>query len=297
MGEKVLIKSICESPFMVDKHSEMRRQVNCMEIDHDLIMSHFSSSVYFDAFIAILVLSGNGSIYINYKRYEVRCDMMSLLSSSHLFHFGNCSSDFRCLCLFVSRRFMEEMDSTDMINKRVRYGVRLYNSPVIRLPHHSSEILRKRYSAVNEVLDMTTHFYYREVVLNRLFAFYLDLSDIIERCVVSRFDGNLTRYEGIIQSFIELLAVYYRKEHHVEFYASRLNLSAHYLTLIVKRVTGQSICDFIFEMLFSEARTLLAYSKLSIQEIASVLNFSDQSSFGKFFKRRSGMSPIEFRKR
>ena len=46
----------------------------------------------------------------------------------------------------------------------------------------------------------------------------------------------------------------------------------------MKRVTGQSVADFIFEMLYSEARTLLTHSKLSIQEIASSLNFSDQSS-------------------
>ena len=75
-----------------------------------------------------------------------------------------------------------------------------------------------------------------------------------------------------------------------------LNLSAHHLTQIVKLVTGQSVSDFIFEMLFSEARNLLTHSKLSIQEIATTLNFSDQSSFGKFFKRRAGVSPIDFRK-
>ena len=82
----------------------------------------------------------------------------------------------------------------------------------------------------------------------------------------------------------------------MEFYASELNLSSHYLTLIVKQVTGQSVSDFIYEMLYSEARTLLSHSKLSVQEIAAKLNFSDQSSFGKFFKRKSGLSPKEFRK-
>ena len=49
-------------------------------------------------------------------------------------------------------------------------------------------------------------------------------------------------------------------------------------------------------MLYSEACTLLSYSQLSIQEIATVMNFSDQSSFGKFFRKKSGLSPIEFRK-
>ena len=75
----------------------------------------------------------------------------------------------------------------------------------------------------------------------------------------------------------------------MDFYAAQLNLSAHHLTQIVKLVTGQSVSDFIFEMLFSEARNLLTHSKLSVQEIAATLNFSDQSSFGKFFKRNKGL--------
>lgn len=49
-------------------------------------------------------------------------------------------------------------------------------------------------------------------------------------------------------------------------------------------------------MLFSEARNLLTHSKLTVQEIATVLNFSDQSAFGKFFKRKAGVSPVDFRR-
>lgn len=97
-------------------------------------------------------------------------------------------------------------------------------------------------------------------------------------------------------SFIELLAIHYREEHKVDFYAAQLNLSSHHLTQIVKLVTGQSVSDFIFEMLFSEARNLLTHSKLSVQEIATALNFSDQSAFGKFFKRKTGVSPVDFRR-
>ncbi len=37
--------------------------------------------------------------------------------------------------------------------------------------------------------------------------------------------------------------------------------------------------------------------QLSIQQITQKLNFSDQSAFGKFFQRRSGISPAIFRKK
>lgn len=285
-----------ELAFISGSSNEMRRKISCVMIDYEDVAAQFASAVHLDAMIALLVLSGKGQIDINYKTYSIAPDTLLLMSASHLFRFSGCTSYFRCLCLFVSKEFIDEMDSTDMIYRRTKYGVRLYNDPVIRLTHVRAEVLYKRMMLIDDVIDNIGHYYYKEMILNHLFAFYLDLSDILERDALSQSDGSLTRYESIIQSFIELLAAHYRVEHKVEFYASRLNLSAHYLTCIVKRVTGQSVSDFIFEMLFSEARTLLTHSKLSVQEIATALNFSDQSSFGKFFKRKAGMSPVDFRK-
>lgn len=245
----------------------------------------------------ILVLSGTAQLNINYRSYFIQANTAVLLSASHLFHFRDCSPDFSGLCLLVSKEFMDEMDSTDMIYRRIRYGVKLYNTPMVGLNEEDSILIRDRMLAVGKVIGQPGHLYYKEVILNSLFAFYLDFSNIIDRKEEFKGEGNLNRYESVIKAFIELLVRHYRKEHKVEFYATKLNLSAHYLTLIVKRITGQSVCDFIFEMLFSEARNLLKHSPLSIQEIAAELHFSDQSAFGKFFKRKSGFSPIDYRKK
>lgn len=274
----------------------MRNKINCIPIDYQDIGKQFSSAIFLNASVAILVLSGTGKIYINYRFHPVAINSMILLSASHLFNFSECSIDFKCLCLLVSKEFAEEMDSTDMIHKRIKYGVKLFNTPVLQLDNSNVRLLYERISALDKVISTPEHLYYKEMILNALFAFYLDLSNIIDRASVDADEGNPTRYESIIKSFTELLVNHYRKEHKVEFYASQLNISAHYLSLIVKRITGQSVCDFIFEMLYSEARSLLTYSKLSIQEITTRLNFADQSSFGKFFKRKAGVSPNDYRK-
>lgn len=271
-------------------------KINCTDFNYNDIKNRLSSPVFLNASIAILVLSGTATLIYNYKTQQVRANRIILLSSSHLFSFRNCSQDFICTALFVGKEFMDDMDSTDMIYKRIKYGVRLYNNPVQILSEKNMLLISGRLTALKTAISDTTHAYYKEVILNTLFAFYLDLSNIIEKNAHSLADeGSATRYESIIKSFIELLITNYRKEHKVEFYASELHISTHYLTLIVKRITGQSVSDFIFEMLYSESRALLNNSGLSIQEISSILNFSDQSSFGKFFKRKAGVSPAEYR--
>lgn len=298
MRKRIHIQTIGELLSTSATKNNMRKLVHCMTIDATGVENQFSSAIYLDAFISVLVLSGTATISINYKSYVVESNTLLVMSSSHLFYFSECSQDFNCQCLFVSKDFMQEMDSTDMIYKRIKYGVKLYNTPVMCVKPIHSQLIAERISDINKVIDYTEHFYYKDRVLNSIFTFYLDLSDVIERQVSYLFnnEGNLNRYEYIIKSFIELLAIHYREEHKVDFYANQLNLSAHYLTQIVKQVTGQSVSDFIFEMLYSEARNLLVHSKLSIQEIATALNFSDQSSFGKFFKRKAGISPADFRK-
>ncbi len=133
------------------------------------------------------------------------------------------------------------------------------------------------------------------MILHSLLIFLLDLSNIIEKE-----DGHVTqskqnRDEIYFQQFLDFLVTDYKTQHKVNFYADKLNITTHYLTLIVKRLSGQSVSDLIFELLYSEAKLLLKQPDLSIQQIAEQLYFSDQSSFGKFFKRKSGFSPKEFR--
>lgn len=275
----------------------IRGKITCIEIGNEEVIRKLQAPVFLNAAIALFVLSGTATININYRRYPIRSNSAIVLSASHLFNLDDCSKDFKCLCLLVSKEFMIEMDVTDMIYRRIKYGVKLYNTPVMQLTAENIALLSERVSAINSTIDNTEHLYQQDLILNQLFTFYLDLSNIIDRLNDYQDTGSLTRYESIIKSFIELLVDNYRKEHKVEFYASQLNISAHYLTLTVKRITGQTVSDFIFEMLYSEARNLLTHSRLSILEITTLLNFSDQSAFGKFFKRKAGISPADFRKK
>ncbi|WP_080903434.1 AraC family transcriptional regulator [Parabacteroides sp. Marseille-P3160] len=298
MADKVYIKNIREIFSNNTTIGNVRDEITCIVLDNNAIDSLFLHPAYLNAFVAILVLSGTGIVNINYKNYSIQAEIIILLTVSHLFHFKDCSPDFQCRCLLVSKDFMEEMDATDMIYRRIKYGARLYNHPVLELNDPDTFLLNERIKAVDKAIDNEDHYFHKYMILNNLFAFYLDLSNIIEHKSNDSYnDANLSHYENIIKSFIELLVSNYRKEHKVDFYSSLLNITPHYLTLIVKRITGQTVTDFIFEMLYSDARSLLMHSRLSIQEIASLLNFSDQSSFGKFFKRKAGISPIDFRGR
>ncbi|WP_245565263.1 helix-turn-helix domain-containing protein [Spirosoma spitsbergense] len=81
----------------------------------------------------------------------------------------------------------------------------------------------------------------------------------------------------------------------VELIAGNLNISANYLSHLLKMLTGQSTKQFIHDKLIDLAKEKLSTTDLSVNEIAYSLGFEHPQSFSKLFKSKTNFSPIEFR--
>lgn len=101
----------------------------------------------------------------------------------------------------------------------------------------------------------------------------------------------------LFAKFKQLLNRNYMHERKLEFYASHLHVMPKSLSAAVKKQTGKSAGKWIDETIVLEAKVLLQNKSLTVSMISGMLNFSDQSVFGKFFKANSGMSPIAYRKK
>lgn len=77
--------------------------------------------------------------------------------------------------------------------------------------------------------------------------------------------------------------------------ANQLNISANYLSTLLKVLTGQSTQQFIHDKLIEKAKEKLSVTDLSVSEIAYGLGFEHSQSFSKLFKAKTNLSPIEFR--
>lgn len=251
--------------------------------------------VFVTSMLNILITKGECTLTINNKNIHIPTNHIIQLSPSHQFTFIHCSDDFQCEILLVTRLFIEQMYNTESIYKRVKYGVRLYQHPYFEINNDDMVILKQRLEMMQSVINRTNHIYHNELMYNALIGFYLELGNILDNENNLKLYPDPSRYEQKVLDFISLLTEHYRTQHKVDFYAEHLNYSTHQLTRIVQRVMGQTPSDLIFDMLYSEARSLLRTS-LSIQQITQKLNFSDQSAFGKFFQRRSGISPAHFRR-
>lgn len=78
-------------------------------------------------------------------------------------------------------------------------------------------------------------------------------------------------------------------------FAERLSIHVNYLNRAIKKTTGRTTTDHIFERLTAEAKALLKHTDWNIAEISYVLGFEDQAHFHNFFKKQTTMSPSSFR--
>ena len=81
----------------------------------------------------------------------------------------------------------------------------------------------------------------------------------------------------------------------VEQIAHIQHLSPKYLSSLFCQETGQTMTDFITEIRVEEAKRLLRSPSLSFSEISNTLNFCSQSYFNSVFKKKTGMTPKQFR--
>lgn len=131
--------------------------------------------------------------------------------------------------------------------------------------------------------------------------FLRSLLDLILNFCASRYssDENMISGKGhmVVKKFFQLVEENYEKNFTVAQYADLMALTPNHLTQTVTRLTGKTSSQIIKTKQVLEIKRLLVHTNLNITEIATRLNFPDQSYFTKFFKRETGVSPLQYRSR
>ena len=104
------------------------------------------------------------------------------------------------------------------------------------------------------------------------------------------------RSKIIFDKFINLVTEHHMTERGMAFYADKLCITPKYLSKLVKNATGQSAPEWIDAYVILEAKNMLKYSDLPVKEVVARLNFPNSSSFHKFFKAKTEMTPVQYRK-
>jgi AraC-like DNA-binding protein/mannose-6-phosphate isomerase-like protein (cupin superfamily) len=123
----------------------------------------------------------------------------------------------------------------------------------------------------------------------------LILTTCSARYQVSESLMNKGKGQILVKRFFHFLEENHRKNLSLNEYAQMIGVTANHLTQTIKQLTGKTSSQIIKDKQLLEIKRLLVHTNLSVSEIAGQLNFDDQSYFTKFFKRETGVTPLQYR--
>lgn len=257
---------------------------------------HNTTSEYpvaIDGFSVIIMGAGEAVVSIDLKEYHIRKDNIVFFNSGSIIRTIRCSANAAAFVLTFSESFVNEVqiDLSASLPVYMRFG----RSPVLQATTQDVAEIRQIFQVVKTMLQSDKE-RYRHEIIRTLFtaAFYL-IIDINQR--ETHTEQKRGRCEILFSEFMKLLEQHSKSQRNVGFYARQLNITPKYLSSAVKEVSGKTAARWIDESVILEAKALLKYSGLSIQEIAYRLNFSTQSFFGKYFKQHTGTSPSRYKRK
>lgn len=248
--------------------------------------------------LVIVILEGTMSTIINGKEYKFNGrSYMNMPTWSEIAEIQY-SNDFHALVAATDNTILEDIFRNRNpfppdFHFRMAHSIQgdiLTEEDISTLHRDIADLIR--------ALSTKDHHFMQELCYAYFYILLTDVADIMWKRYGK---GSPSRYtdmkhsDMLMRDFISLLIENIEKETGVSFYAEKLCISKQYLSLIVKDKTRVPVSTIISSLRVDRASRLLRDPDLSIQQIASRLSFSDQSSFGKFFRKHTGMSPLKYR--
>lgn len=134
-----------------------------------------------------------------------------------------------------------------------------------------------------------------EATVRSIFLSLLNFSAMHQQRAAGAPSTGSSRGRIITDRFTLLVSQHARTRHEIDFYASELCVTPHYLGIVIKQETGETPKAWIDRHIIIGIQVALKYSNRTLAQLAREFRFSSTSSLCKFFKRKTGMTPNDYR--
>ncbi|MDE6482224.1 MAG: helix-turn-helix domain-containing protein [Rikenellaceae bacterium] len=206
------------------------------------------------------------------------------------------SCDTSGYMLMISKRFADNMiKGRKILSIPQIMSMRHYRT--VKFSGDDLHVVRKCLDEIENRFSDDKNLFCAELTRMAIMTFlYENINIILTHGKIVPEKSVYDRKERMVARFVELLVADIEEYHEVGYYADRLCVTPHYLSKVLKSVLNKSAREIIDGVLIERAIAILREPDSTAQQVADRLKFSDQSSFGKFFKRHVGVSPMKFKR-
>ncbi|CAC9974918.1 helix-turn-helix domain-containing protein [Flavobacterium panici] len=261
---------------------------------HSDIWEHFSNDFY-----CITLKKGvNGKFKYGQRDYDFDEGMITLTKPDQIFSVTQINDNpVMGFMLVFKADLIRNYPLGKMINN---YGFFSYSiAEALHLSDKEDVIISGLLKQMQDELKNNIDHYSQDLIVA-----HLDLIlNYINRFYGRQFITRKTAAHDLLSRLEELLFDYFEKENPVlkglptvQYLSQELNISASYLTDLLRNITGLNTQQYIQNHIIEKSKQLLSTTSLSVNEIAFSLGFEYSQSFSKLFKKKTNLTPLQFKK-
>ena len=240
----------------------------------------------------LLCTAGEGSFVFNERCYHiVKNDLVVIPMPARVSNIA-AHADMQVEWLAADYKFLQNLLPSN--NYGIGGSISLNQDPVIKLTDEQASLLLADFHRLRERMGDRHLLFYRELMGSLCLTMMYDIFE--PHAQRDATDTHSERTAFIVKQLMALLATgISRTERDVSYYAERLNVSPKYLSATIKRVTGHSVTSYIDRHTVPILKDYLGDERLSLTQIAELMNFASLSYFSRYCTKHLGQSPSEYR--
>lgn len=262
---------------------------NHLQRNKDLINKPHSHNFY----LCVLFTEGTGTHEIDFNSYSIHPGKVFFLKPGQT-HFWKFETQPQGYIFFHSQEFYD-LKFLDHKLHSFPFFYSNQNPPFLDIAPENLQKLNLNFKeAYTEYLANNL---LRELkIVNSLNNIYIELTRAYT------IDINIEKlsspsYLNILEALENLINDQFHSQKLPKFYADKLCITTKHLNRVVKQTINKTTSQLISERIILEAKRLIVHSHENLANIADALEFSDYAYFSKFFKLKTGMTPLDFRKK
>lgn len=243
----------------------------------------------------VLLTEGETEETIGYKKYRFGPGSMYFISENQLYATEKWDENVKgILCMFDADYFLLCIKHQIKLNQFPFFQTD--QKPFIKLSDREISMMEHLFWKLNSEKCQKSTF--NDDLLVRMFLNIILLeAERIYHKVSADEIFNLSRQEQLVARFQMYVNQYFLDKKQVNEYAELLHVHPNYLNDVIKEITGYPASHFVQKQLIQEAKSRLIQTSDTVSMIATELRFTDDSYFGRFFKKQTGLTPLQYRKR
>ena len=242
----------------------------------------------------LFCLRGTAHVMFDMQEFAIEKNDFGILMPGHFLRRISCSEDYTFACVLISAQMFKEVKAHAFSHDADKFNY----APKC----HLTDVQAKRMMALIELLEAiashdTHDLQLRQQMLLSHLAVGYEFINYYRREQDKQWAES--RSAKLYTQFCDLVVKHYKENRNVNFYADLMGYAPRYFSKVFRQFSnGLSPLEWIQQYVATQAKLIMdAHPKQTVKETAYQLGFPTTANFCRYFKRATGIYPLEYKKR